>query len=82
MSARLNEKPGDTPTAVAAGVLDAHRHRLVRGILRADNELTEALCELAAADQQTWDHEEWRAVLSELSGSDMTVDEFLDLYGP
>lgn len=62
-----------------AECLRGHGHILVRRILTRDDELTDALLDLAAGKQTTWTHQEWEELLSELSGCDDTVEDWLVL---
>jgi hypothetical protein len=52
---------------------------LVRRILSRDDELTDALLDLAAGDQKKWSVQEWEALLAELAGCDEPVEDWLIL---
>lgn len=57
-----------------------HGRLLVRRAVFRDDWITDALLDLAAGDQHEWTPQEWDTLLAEVSGSDMTIDEFLDFY--
>jgi len=62
-----------------ADVLRDHGHRLVRCVLKRDDDLTEALLDLAAGKQANWTPAQWDALLTELGKSDEIVEDWLVL---
>lgn len=48
--------------------------------MNRDDWISEAILDLAAADQTVWTPQEWFDLLMELETSDMTISEFLDFY--
>jgi len=45
-----------------------------------DDWIAHALLDIAAGDQTEWTPAQWDALLAEISGLDMCIDEFLDFY--
>ena len=62
-----------------AEVLRDHGRLLVRCVLDRDDDLTEALLDLAAGEQTNWTPEEWDVLLTELRQTDETVADWLIL---
>lgn len=58
-----------------------HGRLLIRRAVLRDDWIAEEIFDIAAADQKLWTPEEWFTLSKELESSDLTVDEFLDLYG-
>mgnify|MGYP005834802161 CR=1 FL=1 len=65
----------------AAHDLSDHGRLLVRRAVHRDDWISEALFDMAAADQREWTPGQWDALLTELDRSDMTISEFIDFYG-
>ncbi len=65
----------------AAHDLSDHGRLLVRRAVHRDDWISEALFDMAAADQTEWTTRQWDALLAELERSDMTISEFIDFYG-
>jgi hypothetical protein len=68
----VNQSPGD---------LRDHGRLLVRRAIHRDDWIADALLDLAAADQTDWTPDQWHDLEMELEASDMTIDDFLVLYG-
>lgn len=63
-----------------AGDLRDHGRLLVRRAVNRDDWIAEALLDIAAGDQTDWTPAQWDTLLAEISGNDMSIDEFLDFY--
>jgi hypothetical protein len=64
----------------AASELRDHGRLLVRRAVDRDDWISEALLDIAANGQKEWTPAQWDALLAEISGNDMSIDEFLDFY--
>lgn len=53
--------------------------RKVRAVMRAQDDATEALASVAAAQQTVWTRDEWQKRLAELDATALTVEEWLPL---
>jgi hypothetical protein len=65
----------------AAHDLSDHGRLLVRRAVHRDDWISEALFDLAAADQSEWTPLQWDTLLADLERCDMTISEFIDFYG-
>lgn len=64
-----------------AEILREHGRLLVRRAVMREDEITDAILDLAAGDRTEWHIAEWFDLLMDLESSDMTISEFLDFYG-
>ena len=64
-----------------AEILREHGRLLVRRAVMREDEITDAILDLAAGDRTAWHIAEWFDLLMDLESSDMTISEFLDFYG-
>ena len=64
-----------------AAILEDHGRLLVRRAVLRDDEISQALLDLAAGDQTEWTPQEWFDLSMELENSDMTISDFLVFYG-
>jgi len=66
--------------AAALETLEDHGSLLVRRVVDRNDELSEAIFDLAADGQTEWTLEDWDTLVAELTGSNLTVDDWLILY--
>lgn len=59
---------------------ERHGRLLVRRAVDRDDEVSQTLLDLAAGDQREWTPQQWDALLSELTGCDMTIEEWVTFY--
>lgn len=72
----IHEPEQQTP----AERLREHGRLLVRRAVTRDDWISDAILDLAAGEKDHWSLEEWETLLSEILGSDMTIDEWLDFH--
>ena len=72
----MHAQPDRTP----ADRLRDHGRLLVRRAVNRDDWIAHALLDIAAGDQTEWTPAQWDTLLAEISGLDMTIDEYLDFY--
>ena len=71
-------RPGDRPPGAT---LADHGRLLVRRAIDRDDWIAEAIFDIAANGKREWTPSEWEALLTEISGDDMTIADFITLYG-
>ena len=69
----------DRRLSPAERLADCGRLLVRRAILR-DDEIAEAIFEIAANGKREWTPAEWDTLLTELKRTDMTVEEWLTYY--
>lgn len=72
MLAQLDRTPADR--------LRDHGRLKVRRAVNRDDWIADALLNIAANGQTEWTPQQWDALLAEIAGNDMCIDEFLDFY--
>lgn len=61
--------------------LSAHGSLLVRRAVLHDDWISDAILNMAAGTRRDWTLAEWDALLSEIMGCDLTVEEWITFYG-
>lgn len=52
---------------------------MVRRVIDRDDDIAEAVFDIAAGDRQHWTSQDWRTVLADLSGCRLRLADWLDL---
>ena len=68
-------------TRTPADILEDHGRLLIRRAVDRDDEISQAIFDIAAGDQTVWTLGEWAALLTDLQSCDMTISEWVTFYG-
>jgi len=61
--------------------LEDHGRLLVRRAVHRDDDISQAIFDLAAGDRTDWTPGDWFELLIDLDACDMTIDEWVTFYG-